>query len=142
MTLRLADRVHAALMIAAVLVTAAYWLVYFTSGATQTRDDAVYLGFESAFPLADAWMSLCFAISAFFLLRDDARGVLWGLCAGSAMVYLASMDLLFDLEQHIFAVMSFDSGGDAWVEAAIVTSCWLLGPITVVRLWRHPLRKV
>ncbi len=138
MTLRAADRVHAALMLLAVLVTAAYWLAYFISGATQTRDDAVYLGFESAFPFADAWMSLCFALSAFFLLRNDARGVLWGLCAGSAMVYLASIDLLFDLEQHIFAAMN----ADAWAEALIVGTCWLLGPITILRLWQHPLRCV
>jgi hypothetical protein len=132
-----ADRIHAALMLLAAVITAAYWWLYFTSGATRSRSDAVYLGFESAFPFADGWMSLCFVVSAVLLLRNDARAIFWGLCAGSAMVYLASMDLLFDLEQHVFSVQM---NGEAWAEAAIVTSCWLLGPITLARLWHHPLR--
>ncbi len=139
MTRRTADRAHAVVMLLAALITATYWWVYFTSGATQTRSDAVYLGFESSFPLADAWLSLCLVLSAIFLLRNDARAVLWGLCAGSATVYLASMDLLFDLEQKVFAP---GMNAEAWTEAAIVASCWLLGPVTLVRLWRHPLRRV
>lgn len=139
MSLRAADRLHAALMLLAVAITALYWWLYYTSGATQSRSDAVYLGFESAFPLADAWMALAFLISAALLLRGgDARAILWGLCAGSAMAYLACMDLLFDLEQHIFG---WPMSAEAWGEAAIVAACWLFGPFTLIRLWRHPLRK-
>jgi len=133
------DRVHAALMLLAAAVTAAYWLIYFTSGARQARSDAIYLGFENSFPLADGWMALALVISACCLLRGDWRAVPWGICAGSAMVYLASMDLLFDLEQKVFgAAMS----GRAMIEAAINLSCWILGPLTIARFWRHPLRRV
>ncbi len=133
-----ADRLHAGLMLLAALGTIAYWLSYFSSGATHVREDAVYLGFENAFPLADGWMTLCYLLSARFLLRADVRAVLWGLCAGSAMIFLAAMDLLFNLEQgHFQAVMS----GEMWVETAIVAGCWLMGGFTIWRCWRHPLRQ-
>lgn len=134
-----ADRVHAALMLLAAIFTAGYWLVYFTSGAMQARSDAIYLGFENSFPLADSWMALALVISAWCLLRGDSRAVPWGICAGSAMVYLAAMDLSFDLEQSVFsAAMNFK----AVIEAAINLSCWILGPLTIARFWRHPLRHV
>jgi hypothetical protein len=134
-----ADRVHAALMLLAACLTALYWLIYFTSGATQARSDAIYLGFENSFPLADSWMALALVISACCLLRGDSRAVPWGICAGSAMVYLASMDLSFDLEQKVFGTAM---NGKSVIEAAINLSCWILGPLTIVRFWRHPLRQV
>lgn len=132
------DRLHAALMLIAALGTIAYWLTYFGSGATQVRKDAVYLSFENAFPLADGWMTLCYLLAAFHLLRGNARAVLWGLCAGSAMIFLGAMDLLFNLEQGQFR---WPLSAEMWVETVIVASCWLFGPFTIWRLWRHPLRR-
>ena len=138
MTSRTVDKVHAALMLLAAGGTLAYWLTYFTSGATHVREDAVYLGFEDAFPLADGWMSLCYLLSACFLLRGDPRAVLWGLCAGSAMIFLAAMDLLFNIEQgHFRWPMSAQMG----VETLIVLCSWLIGGFTIWRCWRHPLRR-
>ncbi len=43
------------LLVAAGLM--AYWLAYFFTSAVQTADDAVYTGFENAFPLADGYMA-------------------------------------------------------------------------------------
>jgi hypothetical protein len=132
-----ADRWHAGLMLLAAIGTLAYWLTYFSTGATQVRKDAVYLGFENAFPLADGWMTLCYLLAALFLLRRDARAVLWGLCAGSAMIFLGAMDLLFNIEQgHFHQGMSIEM----WVETLIIISCWLVGAFTIRRLWQHPLR--
>jgi len=48
------DRVHAILMLVVAAGTLAYWLAYFFAGAVQTADDAVYTGFENAFPLGRA----------------------------------------------------------------------------------------
>ncbi len=132
-----ADRAHAGLMLLAAAGTLAYWLVYFTSGATHVREDAVYLAFEDAFPLADGWMALCYLLAVIALLRQRPATVFWGLSAGSAMVFLASMDLLFDLEQvHLHAGVS----AEMWVEIAIVASCYGIGAFTLRRLWHHPLR--
>ena len=43
--------------------TTAYWIVFFTSGAVHVQDDAAYLAFERAFPLADGWMATCAALA-------------------------------------------------------------------------------
>ena len=133
------DRIHAVAMFIAAAGTLAYWTVYFTSGATQVRTDAVYIGFEDAFPLADGWMTLCYLLAAGFLWRGDPRAVLWGLCAGSAMVFLGSMDLLFNIEQGHF---SRAPSAEMWAEIVIVAFCWAFGPYTIRRLWRHPLRRL
>lgn len=136
MTSSLADRAHAGFMLLASLGTLAYWLTYFSSGATQVRTDEVYLAFENAFPLADGWMGACYLLSAFFLWRADARAVLWGLCAGSAMIFLGCMDLLFNVQQaHFSAPIS----AQMWAEIVIVVFCLSFGPFTIWRLWRHPL---
>ena len=129
------DRIHAVFMVLATVATTAYWVVYFTSGATQVRTDAVYLGFESAFPLADGWMALCYLLAAGFLWRGDRRATLWGLCAGSAMIFLGSIDLLFNIEQGHFRMAI---GPEMAAEYVIVAFCWLFGPFTIWRLWRHP----
>lgn len=131
-----ADRLHAIFMLIAAAGTIAYWLTYFSSGATQVRTDAVYIAFENAFPLADGWMTLCFLLSAFFLWRSDRRAVLWGICAGSAMIFLGCMDLLFNIEQgHFQAPISLEMAA----EIVIVVFCLCFGPFTVWRLWRHAL---
>jgi hypothetical protein len=133
-----ADRVHAGLMLASAAGTLAYWLVYFTSGATQVRQDAVYLGFENAFPLADGWMALGYLLSGLGLLRQRPAAVFWGLTAGSAMIFLACMDFSFDLQQGLFHA---GMNGEMWVETLIVVGCSGFSSFTLWRLWQHPLRR-
>lgn len=131
-----ADRVHAVFMLLAAGGTVAYWMTYFTSGATHVRTDEVYLAFENAFPLADGWMTVCYSLAAFYLWRGDRRALLWGLCAGSAMIFLGCMDLLFNLEQgHFRAPISLEM----WAEIVIVAFCLSFGPFTLWRLWQHPM---
>lgn len=128
------DRIHAALMALAALGTAAYWIAYFGSDLTHVRADTVYLAFENAFPLADGWMALAYLLSAWYLWRGDHRAVLWGLCAGSAMIFLGLMDLLFNIEQGHFQP---PIGAQMWLEIAIMAFCLTFGPFTIWRLWRH-----
>lgn len=136
MTATRANRLHAGAMVVAALGTLAYWLTYFSTGATQVRKDEVYIAFENAFPLADGWMMACYLMSAFFLWRGDRRALLWGLCAGSAMIFLGCMDLLFNIQQaHFQAPLS----APMMAEIVIVVFCLSFGPYTIWRLWRHPL---
>ena len=44
------------------------------SGATQVREDDVYLAFERAFPLADTWMAVCALLAAIGIWRGRAWG--------------------------------------------------------------------
>ncbi|WP_107940201.1 hypothetical protein [Stenotrophobium rhamnosiphilum] len=129
------DRVHAGFMVFTTLATLAYWLVYFMSGATMVRTDNVYTSFENAFPLADAWMAVGYLLAASFLLKGDRRAVLWGICAGSAMIFLGAIDILFNIEQGLFTHGSAEMAA----EIAINIYCWTFGPFTIWRMWKHPL---
>lgn len=122
-------------MLLAAAGTIGYWVAYFTSGATRVRGDAEYLSFEDAFPLADGWMTLCFLLGARGMWRGDPSGVRWGLCGGSAMIFLGCMGLLYDLEHgHFGGPLS----AALLAEVVVLTYCFTFGPITLLRLWRRP----
>jgi len=126
------DRAHAVLMLVVAAGTLAYWLAYFFAGAVQTADDAVYTGFENAFPLADGYMTVAYVVAATLLLRGRVLAVPAGIAAGSAMVFLGAMDTLFNLEHAKYADMTPEMA----VETAINVVCLAFGPWTMVRLWR------
>jgi len=112
--------------------TVAYWLAYFAAGVVQTAQDAVYTGFENAFPLADGYMTAAYVAAAILLLRGHVLAVPVGIAAGSAMVFLGAMDTLFNLEHGKYADMTAEMA----IETAINVACVTFGPATMVRLWR------
>ncbi len=110
------------------LITVLYWVLYFTSGAVQAETSAIYVAFENSFPAADGWMSLaCFLAGAGLLLRRH-WGLLFGLSAGSAMIFLGLMDVLFNLEQGMYLALS----GEMVFE--ILINVWTLG-FGIFSLW-------
>ncbi len=131
------DRVHASFMVLATVATLAYWLTYFMSGATMARTDNVYTSFENSFPLADSWMALSYLLAAIFLLKGDRRAVLWGICAGSATIFLGAIDTLFNIEQGLYT----HGGPEMAAEIVINLFCWIFGPLTIWRMWGHPLAR-
>lgn len=126
------DRVHAFLMSGAAVATVAYWVEFFTTGNVKTSDDPAYVDFQQAFPLADAYMAGAFLLAARNLRLQRPEAVPTGIAAGSAMVFLGGMDLLYNLQHHKFA----DRTPEMAVEAGIVTFSLVFGPVTMLRLWR------
>lgn len=126
------DRVHAGLMRAAAVLTGAYWAEFFTSGRVRTSEDRAYVDFERAFLLADAYMAIAYLAAARRLSQGHPDAVGIGVAAGSAMTFLGLMDLAYDLQQGKFA----DRTPEMMLEAAIVASSLILGPLTMMRLWR------
>jgi hypothetical protein len=124
-------------IIAALLITfvatLAYWLIYYTSGDVQVRQDEVYLAFENAFPAADTWMAICALLGAIGLLRKRIWGFLFGLLAASSLVYLGLMDVTFDLNQGIYAL----GGVDTAIEVLINLFCLIVGPLIIIYLWKN-----
>lgn len=119
-------------MAGAAVTTAAFWVDYFTKGRVRTADDPVYVGFEDAFPLADGYMSVCYLAGAALLWKGRPAAVPTGISAGSAMVFLGLMDVLFNLEHGKYREMN----GAMATEAAINAASLILGPFTIARLWR------
>jgi hypothetical protein len=118
------------------VATVAYWVVWFGINRSwlATVDTPSYYAFENAFPGSDAWMAVTAALGAIALQRRRASALLWMLLAGSASVYLAGMDILFDLENGIYR--QGDAGGVA-VEAFINVGCLAGGIAIIAFAWRH-----
>ncbi len=126
-----------AAVIAALWVTSAlnllYWISFFTNGAVQSSQDPVYLGFEAAFPAADAWLGITSIVCAEGLRRRRPWGMLFGIAAGSAWVYLGLMDALYSLEHGMYGHRSAEMLGEIGIEV----TCLSFGPFLMWYVWRH-----
>lgn len=129
-----------AMLVVAITLDVAYWTIWFTNrdwiASEQTR---AYYEFENAFPLADLWLGAAAAVALWAVTTNHPRWPFWLTCAGSAGLYLFGMDLLYDIENGIFA-----KGAGGAFEAAIV-ALTLGFSITALKVsWRagrdaHPL---
>ena len=119
-------------------VTLAYWVVWFfvDRDLLASAHTTAYYAFENAFPAADSWMALCALAGAVALHRRWASSLLFCLLAGSASLYLAGMDILFDLQNGIYLAPTGDWGGVV-VEAVINLATLLVGAYVVRWAWRN-----
>ena len=114
------------------LATALFWVLFFSGkiDATETEQDEA---FERAFPLADSWMIATALVAAPNLLKMNQRGFFSGVAAGSAMMFLALMDILYSLENNKYWPLDGDRA------QMLVIHLWtaVLGSSTLALLWRN-----
>jgi hypothetical protein len=133
--MRLAERILGVLLIVAAAVTAYYWWSYFHGGDVRVIDARWYTAFESSFPIADGWMALCAALAGIGFVTDNRYAAPFGLLAASAIIYLACMDITFDVENGMYALAS---ANDAMkFEIFINATCAILGAATLGISWRR-----
>lgn len=113
--------------------TLLYWILFFTTAAVQTSRDPAYLAFERAFPAADAWLAIAAIVCAEGLRRRRSGAVLYGIAAGSALIYLGLMDSLYNLEHGMY----FNLSTEMITECIINLSCFIFGPLLMWYVWRH-----
>jgi len=90
--------------VVAIVVLIAYWTLWYTARDVVASDHTgAYNDFENAFPLADAWLGICVLLAVRAVRAGRPTGLLWLLAGGGAGVYLFCMDVLYDLEQGIYA---------------------------------------
>ncbi len=100
-------------------VTPLYWIVFFATGnLTPSPADCGYK-FELAFPAADLWMAVTAALGAIGLGRGANWGRTMALVTAGSILYLAAMDVLFDLENGVYLI----ARAQTVVEALINLSC-------------------
>jgi len=127
-------RAVAALLATTAAGTVAYWIGFFGAGSALHADERdVYVAFERAFPAADLWMAACAAAAATGLVRRRPWAVAAGIAAGSALVFLGLLDVLFDVEQGLYARRS----GAMAVETVINVFCLTVGPLVSAWCWRY-----
>jgi hypothetical protein len=115
-------------------LTVVYWLLFFfVPEAVRSSDTPEYLAFESAFPAADLWMALAALLAGLGLWRLKSSAMLWSLLAGSALIFLGLMDVLYNLENNMYAL----GGSEMAIEAVINVWCLAFGSFVIWYAWRH-----
>jgi len=108
---------------------------YFVAGDVRVLPDIWYAYFEDSFPVADAWMAFCMLLAGIGLWRGTRNGARFGLMAGSALIYLAAMDVTFNFEHGLYAMLP--GSGAMIAEACINLASLGLGIATLVMSWRR-----
>ena len=113
------------------LGTATFWVLFFSGkmNATETEQDEA---FERAFLLADAWMSALSMLAAWHLWRGEREGLFLGTAAGSSLVFLALLDILYSLENRKYWPLDSDRA------TMLFINLWTLGlgAAAIARLWK------
>ena len=133
--MRITDRTLGVLLILAAGVIAFYWWSYFTAGHVRTIDALWYTAFEDSFPVADGWMALCCAIAGVGFILKRAWAPLFGLMAASALVYLACMDITFDVQNGMYALAATNDAMK--FEIFINVTTVLLALLALIVSWRR-----
>jgi hypothetical protein len=102
-------------LLGAVLVLVTYWALWAISRSTvASAHTTAYYDFEDAFPVADAWLGACALLAVRAARTARPTTLLWTLVGGGSGVYLAAMDVLYDLEHGVYT-----SGGGGIIELLI-----------------------
>jgi len=96
-------------------------------------DTPAYYAFENAFPAADAWLAVGCAATVWALVARRSSALLWLVVAGSAGIYHGLMDVLFDVENGVYAT----PGGGAVVEAIINVFSFVIGAWNLWFGWHY-----
>ena len=103
------------MLLVALAVDILYWALWFAERSwVASNSRPAYYEFENAFPLADGWLAVLCILAWVALGRRRPVAVLWLLAAGGAGIYLFGMDVLYDLENGIYA-----DGAGGIVEAGV-----------------------
>jgi len=130
-----ARRALGVLLVLTAVVTVLYWADFFTSAEVAVTAERWYSAFESSFPVADAWLALCALLAGLAFLRGWSSADRFGLLAGSALIYLAAMDITFDLENGLYPLAVHSNA----MRFEILINAWslLLGILTIASSWRR-----
>ncbi len=114
--------------------TLLYWLNFFLFGTVHVVDEDWYLKFERAFPVADGWMAVCTLLAGVGFLRRSPQANRFALLAGSSLVFLALLDITFNVDNGLYA-QTFTSSAMA-TEAAINVWTIVFGAISIAATGR------
>lgn len=114
--------------------TLLYWLNFFLVGTVHVVDEDWYLKFERAFPVADGWMAVCTLLAGIGFLVRSRYANRFSLLAGSSMVFLALLDITFNLDNGLYA-QTFTSSAMG-MEAVINVWTLVFGAVSIAAGWR------
>lgn len=130
--------VIAAMLVAFVLIVA-YWAIWYgvDRNLLASSHAPTYYAFENAFPAADVWLALALLLAIAGIARRRPSAVLWTLLGGGAGIYLGCMDVLFDLENGIYAIRPGADASAPFIEGAINVITFTFGITIIIWMWRN-----
>jgi hypothetical protein len=126
------SRVVGILVLVEAALFVAYWTVWAIDDSLVAADDtAGYAAFEALFPLPDGFLALSLLVSGRYLLAGRARALPSLFVAAGAGIFLALVDIAYDMQNDIWA-----RGATGALELAIVTGLLAAHAGYIVWGWR------
>ena len=110
-----------------------YWADFYIRGGVHVVKEDWYIKFQKAFPPADLWMSACAIVGAIGLLMGQAYGLIFVLLAASSLIFLALMDITFNIQNNLYSLVAKSSQ----MRFEVVINLWtlLLGIGLIIYVW-------
>ncbi len=109
----------------------AYWALVFAKIFPVTELVPGYKNWFMSFPLADGWIAVISALAFVFLLRGDEKASLFGLLAGSSLIFLDLYALLYGINTGLLFILTMDE----IIEIGIKVYCLSVGSFFIVYFW-------
>lgn len=121
------------LLIITVILMIYYWVEFFFRKGVQVTQEDWYIKFQKAFPVADAWMTICALLGAIGLLTEQYYGLFFSMLAASSLIFLALMDIAFNVENRLYRLI----GSSNEMKLEFAGNLWFLsvGVILIIYLW-------
>jgi hypothetical protein len=118
----------------------AFWTAFFSTdlvGISDPHLKEIYLAFESAFPAADFFLVFLLILGAVGLLRKMSYGFFFTLMAGACLIFLALLDISFNIRQGIYLLGLAESVLNISINAV----CLATGTFFVFKIWSRQYRR-
>jgi len=109
----------------------AYWTLVFTGLFEVTDLVPGYRDWFLSFPLADGWIAVVSLLAFIFLLQGDDKAALFGLLAGSSLIFLGLYALLYGINTGLLFILTTDE----IIEIAIKVYCLSVGSFFIAYFW-------
>ena len=113
-----------------------FWIAFFSTDLVSIDDPhlkEIYLAFESAFPVADIYLSILLIIGGIGLLKRMPFGFLFSLLGGASLIFLGLLDISFNTQHGIYLL----GIGGAIMNIFINSLCLGGGIFLIVTIWKN-----
>ncbi|MBN1222610.1 MAG: hypothetical protein JXB23_05145 [Candidatus Aminicenantes bacterium] len=114
----------------------AFWTAFFLTDMVNIQDShlkEIYLAFESAFPLADLYLTGILVFGGIGLLKRRYYGYLLSLMGGAMLIFLGILDVSFNVKQGIYRL----GAEETVLNIGINVVCLGFGLFLVRIIWKN-----
>ncbi len=108
-----------------------YWTLVFIGTFKVTEIVPGYRNWFMSFPLPDGWIAVVSLLAFIFLLQNNEKAALFGLLAGSSLIFLGLYALLYGINTGLLFILTTDE----LIEIGIKVYCLSVGSFFIVYFW-------